>query len=106
MYEVGKTSPAVDLDDRQPLAIFRFERVVARDVDELELESELLPQLLHLGQRALAQVTPLRVIDDDARSSHAPAPTTARGCDGTWGEVADHVEAVKLVEQWAGVEIA
>jgi len=47
-----------------------------------------------------------------AREHRVPAPVTQLTADvfriarGELGEVADHVEIVKMVEQWAGVEIA
>jgi 3-hydroxyisobutyrate dehydrogenase len=47
-----------------------------------------------------------------ARDNRVPAPVTQLTADvfriarGELGEVADHVEIVKIVEQWAGVEIA
>jgi 3-hydroxyisobutyrate dehydrogenase len=47
-----------------------------------------------------------------ARDVRVPAPILQLTADlfriarGEFGEVADHVEAVKMVEQWAGVEIA
>jgi 3-hydroxyisobutyrate dehydrogenase len=47
-----------------------------------------------------------------ARDHKVPAPVTQLAADlftlarGELGEVADHVEAVRLVEQWAGVEIS
>jgi 3-hydroxyisobutyrate dehydrogenase len=47
-----------------------------------------------------------------ARDNKVPAPVTQLVTDlftlarGELGEVADHVEAVRLVEQWAGVEIS
>jgi 3-hydroxyisobutyrate dehydrogenase len=47
-----------------------------------------------------------------ARETRVPAPILQLTADlfriarGEFGEVADHVEAVKMVEQWAGVEIA
>jgi 3-hydroxyisobutyrate dehydrogenase len=47
-----------------------------------------------------------------ARDNRVPAPVTQLTADvfriarGELGEIADHVEIVKLVEQWAGVEIA
>jgi 3-hydroxyisobutyrate dehydrogenase len=47
-----------------------------------------------------------------ARDNRVPAPITQLTADvfriarGELGEVADHVEIVKLIEQWAGVEIA
>ena len=47
-----------------------------------------------------------------ARETRVPAPVLQLTADlfriarGELGDVADHVEAVKMVEQWAGVEIA
>jgi 3-hydroxyisobutyrate dehydrogenase len=47
-----------------------------------------------------------------ARETRVPAPVLQLTADlfriarGELGEVADHVEAVKMIEQWAGVEIA
>jgi 3-hydroxyisobutyrate dehydrogenase len=47
-----------------------------------------------------------------ARDTRTPAPILQLTADlfriarGEFGEVADHVEAVKMVEHWAGVEIA
>jgi 3-hydroxyisobutyrate dehydrogenase len=47
-----------------------------------------------------------------ARDNRVPAPVTQLTADifriarGELGEVADHVEIVRMVEQWAGVEIA
>src|SRR5215467_3157885 len=47
-----------------------------------------------------------------ARETRVPSPILQLTADlfriarGEFGEVADHVEAVKMVEQWAGVEIA
>jgi 3-hydroxyisobutyrate dehydrogenase len=47
-----------------------------------------------------------------ARDNKVPSPVTQLVADlftlarGELGEVADHVEAVRLVEQWAGVEIS
>jgi 3-hydroxyisobutyrate dehydrogenase len=52
-----------------------------------------------------------RIAADLARSQHAPAPTLQLAADLMriahleLGDEADHVEAVKLVERWAGVEI-
>ncbi len=49
---------------------------------------------------------------DMARDNRVPAPILQLAADlfrvarGELGETADHVEAVKMIEQWAGVEIA
>ena len=62
---VGEPPAAVDLDDGQPLSIGRFELGIARDVDFPQLELELLVDSTNLLERTLAEMTPLRVIDDD-----------------------------------------
>lgn len=69
--------------------------------------------------RAFPRTFRLALLDKDigiaaqvARDEKVPAPLLQLTADlfkvarGELGEVADHVEAVKLVEQWAGVEIA
>src|SRR5512143_1178389 len=69
--------------------------------------------------RALPRTHPLALLEKDvgiaadvAREARVPAPVLQRTADlfriarGELGEVADHVEAVKMIEQWAGVEIA
>ena len=68
--------------------------------------------------RAFPRTFRLALLDKDvgiaaqvAREHKVPAPVLQLTADlfkvahGALGEVADHVEAVKLVEQWAGVEI-
>ena len=67
LQEVGKTPAPVDLDDRNPLPVLRFERLVAADVHGAQLEAQLILKLAQLCERALAQVAALRVIDDDLR---------------------------------------
>jgi hypothetical protein len=62
---VRAATPAVDLDDGQPLPVLGLERRVAADVHLAQLEAELVPERPHLGERALAQVAALRVVDDD-----------------------------------------
>ena len=62
---VGETAPAVHLDDGQPLPVLGLERRVAADVHLAQLEAELVPELAHLCERALAQVAAFRVVDDD-----------------------------------------
>ena len=69
--------------------------------------------------RAFPRTFRLALLDKDigiaaqvARDQKVPAPLLQLTADlfrvahGELGEIADHVEAVKLVEQWAGVEIA
>jgi hypothetical protein len=62
---VCKTSAAVDLDDREPLPVFGLERLVAADVDLAQHEAELGLQVPQSSDRGLAEVAPLRVVDDD-----------------------------------------
>jgi hypothetical protein len=64
-HGVGERRLAVDLDDRQTLAIRGLERGVAADVDDLELERVLEPHSLHHLERAFAEVAARRVVDDD-----------------------------------------
>jgi hypothetical protein len=62
---VDEGSLAVDLDDRQPFAIRRFQFGVAADVDLLEVEGDLGAGLGDDGPRALAEVAALRVVQRD-----------------------------------------
>jgi hypothetical protein len=62
---VGEAPPPVDLDDGEPLAILRLERLVAGDVHLPEREAELDLKRPHLAEGALAEVAALRVVDDD-----------------------------------------
>ena len=65
--EVCERALAVDLDDRQPLAIARFQVGVAADVDLLQLEAELLARRLDDSPRGGAEMAALGVVEDDAR---------------------------------------
>ncbi len=69
--------------------------------------------------RAFPRTFRLALLDKDigiaaavARDYRVPAPMLQLGAElmriahGALGEAADHVEAVKVIEQWAGVEIA
>src|SRR5947207_1765831 len=49
---------AVDLHDREQLAVARLELVVAGDVHLAQVEVELLAQLRELRPRAVAEVAP------------------------------------------------
>jgi hypothetical protein len=64
---VDERALAVDLDNRQPLAVARLEPVVARDVDLGELEAELVLERADGRARPLAEVAVLRVVQRDAR---------------------------------------
>ncbi len=57
--------PALQLDHRDQLAVAPLELRVAADVDGAKLEAELRPQLLERVERPLAEVAPLRVVDDE-----------------------------------------
>ena len=65
LHVVGEAPPSVDLDDWEPLAVLGLERLVTGDVDLVEVEPELGLEGPHLGQRPLAEVAALRVVDDD-----------------------------------------
>jgi hypothetical protein len=69
--EVHEGPLAVDLDDRQPLAVPRFERVVARDVDLDEAVPELGTQNT---TRLLAQMATLGGVE---RYGYMPRVTVA-----------------------------
>jgi hypothetical protein len=62
---VCETAPTVDLDDREPLAVFGLERLVALDVHLAQHEAELGLQVPQSSDCDLAEVAPLRVVDDD-----------------------------------------
>jgi hypothetical protein len=64
---VDEGTLAVDLDDRQPLAIASLEVGIAADVNLDELELALCARLLQHRARPLAEVAPLRMKEDDAR---------------------------------------
>jgi hypothetical protein len=58
---------AVDLDHRDQLTVARLELSVAVDRNLDELEAKLLAQPSKLGLGPLAQMTPLRLVESDAR---------------------------------------
>ena len=64
---VDERALAVDLDDREEFAVPGLEVVVPGDVDLAQVEAELLAQRGELRPRPLAEVAPLRVVDDDSR---------------------------------------
>jgi hypothetical protein len=64
---VDERSLAVDLHDREPLAISRLQLGIAADVDLLELEAELVTERSDGLPRSFAEVAALRVVEDDAR---------------------------------------
>ena len=64
---VGERPLAVDLDDREPLAVPGLELRVAADVDLLVVERELRTGGLDHAPRGGTEVAPLRVVEDDLR---------------------------------------
>ena len=60
---VGEHLLAVDLDDRDQLAIRRLELRIAVDRDLAELEPQLVSPAAHLGERPLAEMAPGGVKD-------------------------------------------
>src|SRR3954465_4687169 len=67
-HEVDERALAVDLDDREPLAVARLELRVARDVDLAQLERPPDAHLADDGARPLAEVAALRVVERDDRA--------------------------------------
>jgi hypothetical protein len=58
---------SVDLDHRQPLSIPGLERRIPADVDLRQVERDLFADLLENPPGTLAQVTALRVEENDFR---------------------------------------
>jgi hypothetical protein len=71
---VDEGALAADLHHRQPLAILALEPGIARDVDLDQLEPELVARAPERLLRALAQVTPGRVIQRDGQALTDTAP--------------------------------
>jgi hypothetical protein len=69
VHEVREHTLAVDLDDRKLLPIARLELGVAADVHDLELEVDLPAESLYDLERALAEMTAARAVEDDAGSA-------------------------------------
>jgi hypothetical protein len=65
IHVIDESALAVDLHNRQPLAILRLEPRVPADVDLVEIEVGLFADLLKNRARAFAEVAALRVIQDD-----------------------------------------
>jgi len=62
---IREPAAAVDLDDRQPLPVLGLERGVAGDVHLAELEAQLSAEPRDDAAGALAEMAPLRVVEDD-----------------------------------------
>ena len=78
---VDEGALAADLHHRQPLTILALEPGIARDVDLDQLEPELVARAPERLLRALAQVTPGRVVERDGRKAsrdRAPGSSSLR----------------------------
>jgi hypothetical protein len=64
-HEVHERLLAVDLDDREQLAVPRLELWVAVDQDLLELEAELVPERRDDVTRTRAEMAALRAVEPD-----------------------------------------
>jgi hypothetical protein len=62
LHEVDERLLAVDLDDRDQLAIPPFELGITADIDLLEVEAKLVAQLDDRRPRALAEVATLGAV--------------------------------------------
>jgi hypothetical protein len=67
VHVVDEGSLAVDLDDRQPLAVARLQVGIPVDGDLLVVEPELGVQTRELPLRSFAQVAARCVVEGDAR---------------------------------------
>jgi hypothetical protein len=76
-HEVDERALAVDLDDRQELAVARLELGIAVDLDLLQLEAELVPKPNHGFPRALAEVAPLRAVETNLGYGYRPRVVVA-----------------------------
>jgi hypothetical protein len=65
MDVVGEDPLAVDLDHGKPLAITCLELGIAADVDLDEVERPLRPHLLEDSASLVAEVAPLRSVEDN-----------------------------------------
>ena len=67
LHEVDERLLAVDLDDRDQLAVPLLQLGMAADVDLLELEAELVAELGDRRPRARAKVALLSAVERDLR---------------------------------------
>jgi hypothetical protein len=65
IHVIDESPLAVDLHNRQPLAILRLEPRIPADVGLLEFEVGLFADLFENQARAFAEVAAFRVIQDD-----------------------------------------
>jgi hypothetical protein len=76
---VRERAPPVDLHDREQLAVAGFELRVARDVDLLKIERDLVADRSERRPRAVAQVAPGCAVEDDARHERLAAQRPGYG---------------------------
>jgi hypothetical protein len=62
---VDEAAPAVDLHDRNPLAVRRFELGIAVDRNLLQVEAELVVHSADDALRGCAEVAARRGVEDD-----------------------------------------
>ena len=67
MHVVDEAAPAVDLHDRDPLAVGGLELGVSVDRDLPQLEAELVSRPGYDAPRRLAEVAARRGVEDDLR---------------------------------------
>jgi hypothetical protein len=79
--EVDERPLAVDLDDRNQLAITRFELGIAVDRDLLQLEAELVAKRRDRLARAFAEVAALRTVEPDVTTDRDRASSSLRRRD-------------------------
>jgi hypothetical protein len=70
IHVIDESALAVDLHDRQPLAMLRLEPRIPADVNLVELEVGLFADLFESRTRPFAEVAALRVIQDDPRDRY------------------------------------
>ena len=92
--EVRERTLAVDLHNRDPLAVVAFELRVAGDVDLLQLEAELVPRGVDDPLRRRAEMAVFGVIEDDAGYGYRPRVMVAS--ETRW--TARPYAAVRMVE--------
>ena len=67
LHVVGAHALAVDLDDRDQLAVASLQLGIAIDRDPLGLEPELLPERRKLNLRTLAEMASRCLVENDRR---------------------------------------
>jgi hypothetical protein len=65
VHVIDETPSPVDLDDRNPLAVLRFELAVPVDRDLAQLETELVARSGDDAARRRAEMAPRRRVEDD-----------------------------------------